>query len=1196
MAQSSEIKLLKRFDQDVEITGTLTVGGNTVLTGFTETDPTVPSYVKSITTTNISNWDTAYGWGNHADAGYLQSGNISTGRITIANNVSTGGFGSYNDFQILLYDTGTATRNYGIGIESDTFMFNSDSNYRFYVDNSLKVSINSSGNITANAFIGDGSLLTNISASTVGGLQANQFLRADANDEKSGWLKVYSTIGAGDNVRTGLAHYDNTPMGAGVGGQLVLGYLYITGAGNYTEGAIIKMFKENATSGHYGSGLKFQVRNHAEDLNTKMRLSPSGKLSLGDSPYNAGVHPFNTSIEEDVNWGFGVSWSGSTNTDYHTKLMYYPVTGENRAAGIWNSLQDKFSLYSDSNNTPNIIIPDGKLGVGVTNPYRKMQVDGHFGVRNGSFFIGDESGSTNDGLQFYKSGDTLRIYRDSGSFGGTSTATSVNIDLYSSTAYSTRIAGSGNSYFNNGANVGIGTSSPAYTLTVDGNIKINHGNNAAAYYLWLNKKEGQDGGILFQRDNNLDWQLVNYNTSGNLNLYSYGTSNSVLAVYRDTGNVSIPNSLGIGSSSFGYKLDVNGTARIGGYNSLTLNGVELKGYPNNSLWFISNNSGEAQFVVGTSWDWDRQVEFRYNPNTIGSPDGVLTIGQLQKNAATWTHGNIDFNTNGGFRMRLDNSGNLGIGAYPSTKLDVRQSDANTLISRVWNSGTGHAVMRIASSANVSNSARIEFSDNDYYNAVVSGDRTEGIIFRVGSGNDALQLPIRAQITQAGHFYFTQDLRNNGQAVGSDVLNIRGHSNGQYIRLMGGDNGFGIVDSNWSSTLHFRNMNSYGHIYHNGGQEVWIGNGTNHPLKLTGQLKLGVFSSSQTNSGDAWFGRASDRSAGSATIQLGTNTASKFEIVDYSWSNVLFEVNHIGDLYAKRTITSGANAIYSNTYYDSTGGRYLQPNGVSNIRDLYLRSNANFDIYDNTDSSYIHCDARSESDFSAAYKYAVRTGGGYGYYKEYWWDGNSYQSIAQIEDSFRFSAPVMSANNAYNNPDFLIPRAGDYNWAYGSYSNESNIYWMQVKFYGTGDDNRGFRVLDSNADVVRFRVNGAGTGYFTGDVLAYSSDARLKENVKNIDNAIDKVKSLNGVTFDWNDKAIDAGFIPKQRYNDAGVLAQEVQAVLPQAVDYAPFDQHEGKSKSGEDYLTVKYEKIVPLLIEAIKEQQKQIDELKAMIK
>jgi hypothetical protein len=62
----------------------------------------------------------------------------------------------------------------------------------------------------------------------------------------------------------------------------------------------------------------------------------------------------------------------------------------------------------------------------------------------------------------------------------------------------------------------------------------------------------------------------------------------------------------------------------------------------------------------------------------------------------------------------------------------------------------------------------------------------------------------------------------------------------------------------------------------------------------------------------------------------------------------------------------------------------------------------------------------------------------------------------------------------------------------------------------------------------------------------------------------------------------------------GVLAQEVEAVLPEIVKAAPFDLDEnGNSKSGENYKTVQYEKLVPLLIEAIKELEAQVAELKA---
>ncbi len=97
-------------------------------------------------------------------------------------------------------------------------------------------------------------------------------------------VNAYTAIGPNDNVRIGLISYDTTAMTSGVGGQLVLGYKY-TSAGDYTEGAILKMYKENATSGQFGSGMKFQVRNTGADLSTKMVLTPSGRLLVG---FNSG--------------------------------------------------------------------------------------------------------------------------------------------------------------------------------------------------------------------------------------------------------------------------------------------------------------------------------------------------------------------------------------------------------------------------------------------------------------------------------------------------------------------------------------------------------------------------------------------------------------------------------------------------------------------------------------------------------------------------------------------------------------------------------------------------------------------------------------------------------------------------------------------------------------------------------------------
>lgn len=114
---------------------------------------------------------------------------------------------------------------------------------------------------------------------------------------------------------------------------------------------------------------------------------------------------------------------------------------------------------------------------------------------------------------------------------------------------------------------------------------------------------------------------------------------------------------------------------------------------------------------------------------------------------------------------------------------------------------------------------------------------------------------------------------------------------------------------------------------------------------------------------------------------------------------------------------------------------------------------------------------------------------------------------------------------------------------------------------------------------------------TQDITAYYSDRRLKENVVGISNAVEKVNSLNGIVYNPNDLAVSFGYDKTTKL--VGLFADEVEAVLPEAVRRAPFDQDEfGNSKSGENYKTIQYEKIVPLLIEAIKELKAEIEQLK----
>jgi hypothetical protein len=112
----------------------------------------------------------------------------------------------------------------------------------------------------------------------------------------------------------------------------------------------------------------------------------------------------------------------------------------------------------------------------------------------------------------------------------------------------------------------------------------------------------------------------------------------------------------------------------------------------------------------------------------------------------------------------------------------------------------------------------------------------------------------------------------------------------------------------------------------------------------------------------------------------------------------------------------------------------------------------------------------------------------------------------------------------------------------------------------------------------------GTIGSTGDITAFTSDERLKSKTGPLVDALDKVCTLDTFTYTHNDLARSFGFTDKRQY--VGISAQQVRKVQPEVVRIAPFDADGEGSKSGQEYITVQYERLVPLLIEALKEERK----------
>ena len=152
-------------------------------------------------------------------------------------------------------------------------------------------------------------------------------------------------------------------------------------------------------------------------------------------------------------------------------------------------------------------------------------------------------------------------------------------------------------------------------------------------------------------------------------------------------------------------------------------------------------------------------------------------------------------------------------------------------------------------------------------------------------------------------------------------------------------------------------------------------------------------------------------------------------------------------------------------------------------------------------------------------------------------------------------------------------------AINSVTNEGNNRVLTSSGTGTADAST---KLTFDQESVTSTLGVTGVISCTGNITAFTSDIRLKTGIQPIENAVAKLLKLNGFTYEHNELAESLGY-ERNGERFSGVSAQDVKEVLPEAVKPAP---------ANADYMTVQYEKLVPLLIEAIKELKAEIDELK----
>lgn len=258
-------------------------------------------------------------------------------------------------------------------------------------------------------------------------------------------------------------------------------------------------------------------------------------------------------------------------------------------------------------------------------------------------------------------------------------------------------------------------------------------------------------------------------------------------------------------------------------------------------------------------------------------------------------------------------------------------------------------------------------------------------------------------------------------------------------------------------------------------------------------------------------------------------------------------------------------IYAPAYYDSSNTiYYVKPANSSTLRYLNTTDGVSAPIYyDSSDTTY-SVNPASTSRLNIL---------------------NVVESLSapiyyDSSDTTYYVNPASTSRLAYLNVTERIdaPIYYDSNWTayYVNPASVSRLYALEATSYIYApilyDYNNSSYYFDGTNTSTSIRV--------AGGIQQYYSDERLKDIKNNIENPLEKVLSLNGFYYEPNEIAQSFGYVKKM---EVGVSAQEVEAILPEIIQDAPI---------GHGYKTLDYSKLVPLLIEAIKEQQTQIEELK----
>lgn len=823
-----------------------------------------------------------------------------------------------------------------------------------------------------------------------------------------------------------------------------------------------------------------------------------------------------------------------------------------------------FGTYAGSTPTAKMAITAaGNVGIGTTSPITKLTVGSYSGSRlpyiNGTANTFDANGITvtssntanaaiGGGIDLTNNVHSVGSFSPLISFSALSQSGTYNNNY--AAIYGVLAGDSGDGNWNSGhlvfatalaygasekmritnaGNVGIGTTAPGQKLDVIGQAAI--GSSAQA----IVGSDGTYGGystIGFGGISNGYNRVFGYNGTAD-GLYLTAATGQGIAFRTNGGStdnmfIADNGNVGIGTTAPYGKLELNGN----GDSWTTAPAIRMWDSFNSKGWLVGNvnNITAGDFYIRTL------------PSVSGSPGS----GQ-QEFTIKHATGNVGIGTTApGSKLQVE-------GANPFIRVNNTSADDHGIkISYNGSDAHGLHLLYNANSAvsyidNTYQAVSGQVYGNIYIRQNVGGTMTSRITIKADGGNVGIgttspsqALDVNGYITSSRYYPYNSNSTYISGDTGGLVIQGSGYL---YVPASGG--------SYFEGAVRFR-----GYIYNDSATYLTINGGTSNVTYFTGNVGIGTTSPSEK-------------------LHVDGNV-----IVTYN--NSFQGINSIGNkaILARVSPTTGiinyaeyATATNLNGFVMGSDDARVKGNIATDSLEFITNTSTRMTILSNGDVGINNTNPSRKLDVTGEARVVstsnlamfIKTSSGFGAgisYEDSTTGGNDVVYAGAIGAAFFIATGaaervrVLSGGNvgiATNNPLSRLHVVGDARIASGSLG------------VGVAPNATDGRVDASN------------------DIVAYStSDQRLKENVMPIENALEKVKTLTGVEFDWKEKT---AHVHGYHGHDVGIIAQDVQAVLPEAVR---------TNESG--YLSVRYEKMIALLIEANKELAARVEELEKKLK